>query len=165
MNTKFNFHQLIICGFFLLCLSLFVAPASAQPAKVSEVVDQTKTAVQDASTAAADEAKTIWRRLKENRLINRTRDELIAWVLIGALVGALAGLFTPLKPTLSGKLGKLLLGLAGAFIGGTVVNVTRIDFGWGAVVLGYEEILFSLAGAILLVVLARLLFSKRKKTD
>jgi uncharacterized membrane protein YeaQ/YmgE (transglycosylase-associated protein family) len=50
-----------------------------------------------------------------------------------------------------------LLGLAGAFVGGLVVHLANLDFGWGPVLIRYEELLFALLGAIVLVVLAKLL--------
>ena len=98
-----------------------------------------------------------------SRLKNRTRDEIVAWVIMGVLVGAVAGMMTTLKTTGLGKLGRLMLGLVGAFIGGMIVHVGRIDFGLGPVLIRYEELLFSLVGAVLLVIVARLLRSGAKK--
>jgi uncharacterized membrane protein YeaQ/YmgE (transglycosylase-associated protein family) len=164
MKTKFELHHLIICGLFLLCLNLLLVPVNARADSSSGVVDKTKSAVQDAGTAVMDDAKGFWSRVKANRLKNRSFDEIVAWLVMGALIGALAGMFTSLKSTFWGKMGKLLLGLVGACIGGTVVNVAKINFGWGGIVIGYEEVLFSLLGAILLVVVARLIRSKATRS-
>lgn len=131
--------------------------------QAKDVARKTSEAVQDASGSAADKIKDLWRRIDAARLENRTRDEIVAWVVMGVLVGALAGTMTSLKPTGFGKLGRLLWGLAGAFLGGMVVHVAKLDFGWGPVLIRYEELLFSLLGAIFLLLLARLIRSRSKK--
>ena len=82
---------------------------------------------------------------------------------MGALVGGVAGSLTRLKPTGAGHLGRLFLGLAGAFLGGIVVHVGNFNFGWGPVLIRYEELFFSLVGAILLVALGRIVRSRMKK--
>ncbi len=101
--------------------------------------------------------------MDESRLNHRNRHEIVAWVIMGVLVGAVAGMFTSLKSTGAGKVGRLLLGLAGAFLGGLVVKLTQINFGWGPVLIRYEELLFSLIGAIVLLVVARLIRSAARK--
>ena len=68
-----------------------------------------------------------------------------------------------LKTSGAGRLGRLLLGLAGALLGGMVVHVVRIDFGWGPVLVRYEELLFSLIGAMFLIIMARLIRSSATK--
>jgi uncharacterized membrane protein YeaQ/YmgE (transglycosylase-associated protein family) len=101
--------------------------------------------------------------VSESRLKNRTRDEIVAWAIMGVLVGAVAGMLTTLKTTGLGKVGRLLLGLAGAFMGGMIVHAGRIDFGLGPVLIRYEELLFSLAGAVVLIIVARFFRSGAKK--
>lgn len=130
---------------------------------VNEAVQETKVAAESAGKSAAQGAKELWQRIDEARLSNRTPDEIVAWVIMGMLVGAVAGMMTGLKPTGLGKVGRLLLGLVGAFLGGMVVHVGRFDFGWGPVLIRYEELLFSLLGAVVLVVLAKVIFSRAKK--
>lgn len=156
MKNKFDLHHLIVCGLFLLCLNLLLVPANAQAANGSGIVDQTKTAVANTGTAVADDAKSFW----ANHLKNRSPDEIAAWVVLGVLVGALAGMFTSLQPSFLGNMGKLLLGLAGAFLGAMVVSAAKINFGWGGIAISYEEALFSLLGAVVLVVMARLVRSR-----
>jgi uncharacterized membrane protein YeaQ/YmgE (transglycosylase-associated protein family) len=82
---------------------------------------------------------------------------------MGVLVGAVAGMMTTLKPTGLGRLGRLVLGLAGAFLGGIVAHVGRFDFGWGPVLIRYEELFFSLVGAILIVAAGRIIHSRTTK--
>jgi uncharacterized membrane protein YeaQ/YmgE (transglycosylase-associated protein family) len=150
----------------LACLTGGPALAADEPGlvtKTKEAAQETSAAVAQAGRSAADKAEQLWRRIDAARLKNRTRDEIVAWVIMGVLVGALAGMMTSLKPTGLGKLGRLLLGLAGAFLGGIVVRVTGLDFGWGPVLIRYEELAFSLIGAILLLVLARFIRSRSRK--
>ncbi len=122
--------------------------------------------VQDASRAVGDSFEDLWRRVSESRLKNRTRDEIVAWVIMGVLVGAVAGMMTTPKTSGLGKLGRLLLGLTGALIGGMIVHVGRIDFGLGPVLIRYEELLFSLVGGVVLIVGARFFrFGAKQKPD
>ena len=181
MKKRTFIQHLVACGLFLLQLNLVMFPIAIRAADEPGVVDKTKVAVQDAeekATAAAKDAKAsveeagrsaahslenLWSRVDESRLKNRTRDEIVAWGIMGVLVGAVAGMFTSLKTSGLGKVGRLLLGLAGALLGGMVVHVAEINFDWGPVLIRYEELLFSLAGAVLLVVLGRFIRSKSKK--
>jgi uncharacterized membrane protein YeaQ/YmgE (transglycosylase-associated protein family) len=158
--------SLAVGAALLLQLSTSSSWAAAQPTltdKTKEVVQETKVAAEDAGRSAAESARELWRRIDESRLKNRTPDEIVAWVIMGVLVGAVAGMLTGLKPAGLGKMGRLFGGLVGAFLGGMVVHVGRFDFGWGPVLIRYEELLFSLLGAVVLVVLAKVLFSRVKK--
>jgi uncharacterized membrane protein YeaQ/YmgE (transglycosylase-associated protein family) len=168
-NQRLNLPKAIIAG-MLLALASLAAPVSAQN-QTEDLVNQTKAAaqtaaerVQDAGAAAAEEARNVWSRISDSRLKNRTFDELLAWLIIGVMVGALAGMFTSPNSTGVGKLGRLGVGLAGAFLGGMIVRVMQIDFGWGPVLIRFEEVLFSIVGAVLLVVVMRLIRSKMRKS-
>jgi uncharacterized membrane protein YeaQ/YmgE (transglycosylase-associated protein family) len=182
------FRYLSICGLFVFHLNLVLVPTAVCAAEEPGVVDKAKAVVQDTKEKASDattavteatkEAKDsvvnagrtvggkfaqLWSRLDENRLKNRSRDEIVAWVLMGVLIGAGAGLFTSFKSSGAGKVGRLLVGLAGALIGGMVVRVAQLDFGWGPVLIRYEELLFSLLGAVLLIVLVRFIGARTVK--
>jgi uncharacterized membrane protein YeaQ/YmgE (transglycosylase-associated protein family) len=142
---------------------LFSAEEPGIGQKAEDAARQTTAAVEKAGTAAADTAQDLWQRIDAARLKNRTPDELVAWVIIGVLVGAVAGMITPFKPTGSGRLGRLAFGLAGAFLGGILVNVFKVDFGWGPVLIRYEELFFSLVGAIVILLLGKFISSRMKK--
>jgi uncharacterized membrane protein YeaQ/YmgE (transglycosylase-associated protein family) len=181
MKTRPILRSLTVCGLFLLPLNLIVFPSTVRAADGPGLVEKTKETVNDATTAVTDSVKdatksvqdagrsavdsfqSLWSRVDDSRLKNRTRDEIVAWVIMGVLVGSLAGMFTSLKSSGAGQVGRLLLGLAGALLGGMAVHVTQINFGWGPVLIRYEELLFSLAGAIALVVAARLIRSRAQK--
>ena len=139
------------------------AVGSETKTAVADTVEEAKEAVRDAGRSAEKTIENLWRSIDEQRLKNRTPDQIVAWAIMGVLVGAVAGMATSLKTTGLGKAGRILLGLAGAFIGGIVVHAARIDFGWGPVLIRYEDLLFSLVGALLLVVIGRFLRSRSKK--
>lgn len=181
VKTKSSFRRFLFGGLFLLQLTLGCFPVAVRGADEPGVIDRSKAAVKDAAAAAEKAAKdakdsmqqasrtvgksfeNLWRRVSDSRLKNRTRDEMIAWAIMGILVGAVAGMMSPLKTSGLGKLGRLLPGLAGAFIGGMIVHFGRIDFGLGPVLIRYEELLFSLVGAVVILVVARLFRSRAKK--
>jgi uncharacterized membrane protein YeaQ/YmgE (transglycosylase-associated protein family) len=146
----------------LACLasqSAVAADDTALGEKTKQAAQEAATTVQEAGNAVAADAGQLWQSIDAARLKNRTPDEIVAWVIMGVLVGALAGMMTSLRPTFSGKLGRLLLGLAGASIGGIAVRVVHVNFGWGPVLIRYEELAFAFVGAILLLVVARLVRS------
>jgi len=181
MKTKSLLRQLSAGGLILLQLNLGFFSLTLRAADEPGVIDRSKAAVKDATTAAEGAAKDLktsvqdasravgrsfedlWRRVDDSRLQNRTRDEIGAWVIMGVLVAGVACMLTTLKSSGAGKLGRLLLALTGAFIGGMVVHAGRIDFGLGPVLIRYEELLFSFGGAALLLIVIRLLRSRTNK--
>lgn len=167
MNKLLSFSS----GIALLVLilsSLAFSPAvrADEPGltdKAKATAQESVDAVAAAGKTVANDASALWQNIDAARLKNRTPDEIVSWVIMGVLVGALAGMLTPFRNTAAGKLGKLLVGLAGAAIGGMVVRVGHIDFGWGPVLIRYEELAASFVGAILLILVVRLLRSKSVK--
>jgi uncharacterized membrane protein YeaQ/YmgE (transglycosylase-associated protein family) len=143
--------------------NLIAAESPSLTDQAKQAGAETRDAVDKAVASTKDSFDNLWRSVDENRLKNRTPDEVVAWAIMGVLAGAVAGMFTQLKPSGLGKLGRLLLGLGGAFVGGMVVHVAKLDFGWGPVLIRYEDLLFSLLGALLLIVIGRVLRSKSKK--
>jgi len=169
-HSFFHLHKLwsavVVLG---LLLSLIANPSPCRAAeqsmsdKVSQAAEDTSEAVKDASRATEEAAQDLWDRIDANRLKNRTPDEIAAWVIMGVLVGAIAGMATSMRSTGLGRVGQLLLGLAGAFFGSMVVKVAALDFGWGLAIIRYEELLFAFGGAILLLVIVKLVRSGTKK--
>jgi uncharacterized membrane protein YeaQ/YmgE (transglycosylase-associated protein family) len=74
---------------------------------------------------------------------------LIAWLVIGAIAGWLAGTFV--KGGGFGLLGDIVVGIIGAFIGGWLAGVLRIHLGSGWI----STILTAAIGAVLLLILLR----------
>ncbi|MDB5476615.1 MAG: transglycosylase associated family protein [Phenylobacterium sp.] len=74
---------------------------------------------------------------------------LIAWLVIGAVAGWLAGTFV--KGGGFGLLGDIVVGVIGAFIGGWLAGVLGIHVGSGWI----SSILTAAVGAVLLLVVLR----------
>jgi len=74
---------------------------------------------------------------------------LIAWLIIGAIAGWLAGTFV--KGGGFGLIGDILVGIVGAFIGGWLTGVLHIHVGSGWI----SSVLTAAAGAVLLLVILR----------
>jgi uncharacterized membrane protein YeaQ/YmgE (transglycosylase-associated protein family) len=55
-----------------------------------------------------------------------------------------------------------VLGLAGAFAGGIVANVTRFNLGLGPVLIRYEDLICAIGGSLLLLVLVRWFMARRR---
>jgi uncharacterized membrane protein YeaQ/YmgE (transglycosylase-associated protein family) len=156
VSHRFN----LLAALTLLALAvLLTAPAlAADDATLSQKADQT---IDETKKATSDSLDTLWQRVDEARLKNRSPDEIIAWLFTGVLVGSVACMVTSLKPSAPRKIGILVSGLVGAFIGGIIVSVTRVNFGWGPVLIRYEELVFSFVGAILLVLIGRFIGLKK----
>ena len=75
---------------------------------------------------------------------------LIAWLVIGAIAGWLAGTFV--KGGGFGLLGDIVVGIIGAFIGGWLAGLLHIHIGSGMI----SSIITATVGAILLIVILRM---------
>jgi len=74
---------------------------------------------------------------------------LIAWLIIGAIAGWLAGTFV--KGGGFGLIGDIVVGIIGAFLGGWLAGVFHIHVGGGWI----STILTAAAGAIVLLIILR----------
>jgi uncharacterized membrane protein YeaQ/YmgE (transglycosylase-associated protein family) len=149
-----------------LCAAVFIGLALWTPVrgaaadldeKVSSAAGQATKAIEDTGKAAASKIEEMWRRVDEARLKNRTRDEIVAWVLMGLLVGCVLAQFAGV-----GRFVAVLLGLVGSFVGGIVVHVAQIDVGLGPVLIRYEDLLFSMVGGLLMLIFIRVLMKRKK---
>src|SRR5262245_18359056 len=57
--------------------------------KVSAAASDAEKKVEAAGNEAANLLDQLWQRIDEKRLKNRTRDEIVAWLLMGLLVAAI----------------------------------------------------------------------------
>ena len=120
------------------------APPVAE--RVGAAATEATRAVEDTSKRALNKVETLWLRIDQRRLVNRTPDELVAWGLMGLLIGGLLYRVTKLNQVTT-----IVLGLAGAFLGGILVNVLQLDFGLGPVLIRYEDLIFSLGGGFVVL--------------
>jgi uncharacterized membrane protein YeaQ/YmgE (transglycosylase-associated protein family) len=75
---------------------------------------------------------------------------IIAWVIIGAIAGWLAG--TLVKGGGFGLIGDIVVGIVGAFIGGWLAGLLGVSIGGGLI----SSIITATAGAIILIVILRM---------
>lgn len=156
-NNISSFQMAVLLTAISALLSISAVAGNGDLADRSKAVasDAKDLAVETGHSVAAG-AEDLWRKVDEQSLANGTTQEIVAWMIVGGLVGAIAGMLTSMRSTGFGRLGRLLLGLTGAFIGGLAVRLGSLDFGWEPLQIRYEELLFSFAGAVILIVLWRL---------
>src|SRR5690242_8713370 len=63
------------------------APPMAE--RVGAAATEATKAIEDTSQRALNKAESMWLRIDQRRLANRTPDEIVAWALMGLLVGGL----------------------------------------------------------------------------
>jgi uncharacterized membrane protein YeaQ/YmgE (transglycosylase-associated protein family) len=79
-----------------------------------------------------------------------TVDEVVAWLIVGALAGSLAGMLVKGRREGFGRVFNLGLGLVGAVIGGFLFKVLHIQLGLlGAVTITSEEVVAGVCGSLL----------------
>jgi len=154
---------LLFASFAFLSLPIMAGGTSFTDRSKAVATDAKELAV-DAGQSVATSGSELWEKVDEQSLTNQGTQEIVAWMIVGGLVGAIAGMLTSLRSSGLGRLGRLLLGLMGAFFGGLAVRLGSLDFGWKPLQIRYEEILFSFAGAVLLLLLWRLArYNSQKK--
>lgn len=79
---------------------------------------------------------------------------LLLWLLFGALVGWLAGIIMKSKKSL---LGSIILGIVGSFVGGFIASFIGFGSLGGGFSFNIFNIIISVAGACLVIFLARAL--------
>ncbi len=129
---------------------LFTTSSFAQESSSSGGNSEATQRIQETGQAAVGKVQSLWQRIDERRLKNRTADQIVAWVIMGLLVGGLLFRFGKRGQTVSA-----FLGLVGAFIGGILANVTQLDLGLGPVLITYEDLLFTLVGGVLILCVSR----------
>lgn len=78
-----------------------------------------------------------------------TLSEVITWIIIGALVGPLAGMVARGKKGGFGYGRNLLIGLVGAVIGGFLFNLFDVDLGLGEIKVTLENLVAAFLGTLL----------------
>jgi uncharacterized membrane protein YeaQ/YmgE (transglycosylase-associated protein family) len=77
-------------------------------------------------------------------------DEVITWLIVGALAGSLAGMVVKGHRAGFGRLLNLGIGLVGALIGGFLFKVLHINLGLvGAITVTSEEVVTAFVGALI----------------
>jgi len=87
---------------------------------------------------------------------------IIAWIVLGAIAGFIAGLLIR-GDERWGAIGHIVLGIVGAFVGGFLANVLGLGTGaaGGGDVVNLYSIVVAVIGAVIVVVAVNLLTSRR----
>src|SRR5262249_54123824 len=94
--------------------------------------------------------------------MNITFDQVVTWLIVGALAGSLAGLLVTRTKKGFGPLLNLGVGLAGAIIGGIAFKLLRINLGiLGEIKISMEELIEGFLGS--LVFLAIIWFVRHER--
>jgi len=92
--------------------------------------------------------------------MNISLDQIIVWLLIGAIAGTLAGAMVKRSKKGFGIFSNLGIGLVGALIGGLLFRLFRLDLGLGSISISLEDIVAAFAGSVLFLIALRLLRKK-----
>lgn len=92
--------------------------------------------------------------------MNISLDQIIVWLLIGAIAGTLAGAMVKRSKKGFGVFSNLGIGLVGALIGGALFRLFGLDLGLGIISISLEDIVAAFAGSVLFLIALRLLRKK-----
>ncbi|MGA2066013.1 MAG: GlsB/YeaQ/YmgE family stress response membrane protein [Thermoguttaceae bacterium] len=95
-------------------------------------------------------------------------DEIVTWLIVGALAGSLTGMLIKGRKEGFGHLLNLAIGLVGALIGGYLFKVLHISLGLlGQITISLQEVVAALVGSLIFlgaIWLVRKKLAKRKQT-
>jgi uncharacterized membrane protein YeaQ/YmgE (transglycosylase-associated protein family) len=91
-----------------------------------------------------------------------TPAQVIVWLIVGGLAGALVGAIVTGKRSGYGFWTNLLIGLGGALLGGLVFHAFKIDLGLGQIAFRLEDLVAAVLGCFVVVVLLKFLRKRRK---
>lgn len=89
--------------------------------------------------------------------------QIVVWVIVGGFAGTLAGRAVTLKKQGFGRWMNLLVGMAGAVIGGELFSLLRINFGLGDLKVSFEDLIAAFLGSLLVIFVWRII--ARTKTN
>jgi len=90
-------------------------------------------------------------------------NEIVVWLVTGALAGTLAGMVLRRKSEGYGWFTNLIFGLLGAFVGGYLFDLLGIQLGLGHVTIRGDAVLAAFVGALLVVLVAGFITAQREK--
>jgi uncharacterized membrane protein YeaQ/YmgE (transglycosylase-associated protein family) len=89
--------------------------------------------------------------------------QVIVWIIVGGFAGTLAGRVVTLKKEGLGRWMNFLVGIVGAFLGGGLFKLLRIDFGLGDLKVTFEDLIAAFVGSLLVILLWRIIMKIRAK--
>ena len=87
--------------------------------------------------------------------------EIIIWIIVGGFAGTLAGRAVTWKKEGFGRWLNLLVGMAGAVIGGGLFKLFRIDLGLGQLKVSFEDLISAFLGSLVVIFAWRILARTR----
>lgn len=85
--------------------------------------------------------------------INITTDQVIVWLIIGALAGSLAAMFFKRSKKGWALFSNLIIGLVGALIGGFIFDLLNINLGLGKLTISFEDLIAAIVGSLIFLVI------------
>src|SRR5208337_2489544 len=89
--------------------------------------------------------------------------QIIVWIIVGGFAGTLAGRAVTLKKQGLGRWTNLVVGMAGAVIGGELFKLFRIDFGLGELKVTFEDLIAAFLGSLLVIFAWRIIARNKVK--
>lgn len=83
--------------------------------------------------------------------------EIIVWLIIGALAGALVGRLITFTKRGFGFWVNTGVGMLGALVGGFLFRLFHIDLGLGDIKITFEDLISAFAGSLLCIIVWRLI--------
>lgn len=74
---------------------------------------------------------------------------VIVWLIVGAISGSLVGMLVKRSKHGFGAITNLGIGLVGALIGGSMVQIFNIDLGVGEIAISLQDLIAALLGSLL----------------
>lgn len=88
-------------------------------------------------------------------------EQVVVWLIIGALAGSLASMVFTGSRKGYGPISNILLGLVGAIIGGFVFDQLDVDLGLGSLTISIEEVVAAFVGALILLLVISYMQKRR----
>jgi uncharacterized membrane protein YeaQ/YmgE (transglycosylase-associated protein family) len=98
--------------------------------------------------------------------MNITIDQIIVWLIVGGLAGALTGMVVKRDRVGFGRLKNFAVGLVGALIGGLTFTIFDINLGLGNIAITAQDLVSAFLGSLVfLIVLAIVKYVRKTKAD
>ncbi|HYY29651.1 MAG TPA: GlsB/YeaQ/YmgE family stress response membrane protein [Chthoniobacterales bacterium] len=83
--------------------------------------------------------------------------QFIIWIIVGGFAGTFAGRVVTFKKEGLGRWVNLLVGMAGAVVGGALFKILRINLGLGEFKVTFEDLIAAFLGSLLVILLWRII--------
>ena len=97
--------------------------------------------------------------------MNITVEQIVVWLIVGALAGSFVGTIVKRKKEGFGHLANLGVGLVGALIGGLLFAILPIDLGLGDIAVSLEDLIAAIVGALIFLIALWIWRIVRKKPE